>query len=80
MQTDRYWQTPTLNLWGAEVCLHDSNIYLKYFVQLFLILHHNDVGLAVVSHKVTGFRVIRCVDPSCQTSVHNTYIQCTQEL
>ena len=44
--------------------------YLKYFVQLPLVLHHNEVGLAVICDKLAFFSCACCVDPSWQSSMY----------
>ena len=55
--------------WGLKTplnrpCIHE---YLQYFVELFLILHHTHIGLAVVENVLACFRCAGGVDPCAQT-------------
>lgn len=52
------------------VMMNNSISYRKYFVQLCLVLHHNDVGIAVLCNRLAGFGIVCCVDASCHTTAH----------
>ncbi len=44
-----------------------GNGYLEDFQQLYFILHHQDIGFAVVGYEEDGFRTVGSVD-SCSQS------------
>ena len=49
-----------------------SSSHLQNLVELFLVLHNYDVGLAVTGNKVAGFWPVSGVDTSRETSGRGT--------
>lgn len=50
-----------------------DRLYLQDLLQLFVVLHHEDVGLAVLSDVLTRLRGVGGVDPHSETSVRPTH-------